>query len=260
MLLRAWILTILVLGCSPLHADERKEVEKRLQGKYLEQAFVIRNFYGGDHLVFDSHGNLVNGDRTIGHNGSWAAAAIQIEKLELKKDKLVLRGPRVLECYSSQGWAPQRLRHNPKIEIEVGLDVGQMNEAAVADLLDNVFLKGTDDMISLIPDAWRAEGFQPAAKHFFKTGEGTAAPKGINTPAPEYSEAASAAKLQGMVVLWLAIDEHGTPMEIKVLRCLGLGLDEKSVEALKTWKFEPARKDGQPVPVSFIVTMEFHQY
>jgi len=256
---RAWILTIIVFACAPLHADERKELQKRLQEDYVQQSLFIRNFYGGDDLVFDSQGNLVKGDKTVGYRGCWAAAAIEIEKVELTKDKLILRGRRVMQAYGSQKWEPQRLPHNPKIRIEIEIDADHRDESAVTAALEKVFLNHADDIISLIPDAWRAEGFQPAEKHFFKTGEGIELPKGIHTLPAEYSYAASAAKLQGTVVLWLAIDEHGTPVEIKILQFLGLGLTERSVEALRTWKFEPARKDGQPVPVSFIVTMEFHR-
>jgi len=257
---RAWILTIIVFACAPLHADERKELQKRLQEKYVQQSLFIRNFYGGDDLVFDSQGNLMKGDKTLGYRGSWAAAAIYIEKVELRKDKLILRGRRVIECYCSEQWEPQRLPHNPKIQIEIELDADHIEQTALTAVLEKVFLNQADDMICLIPDAWRAEGFQPLEKHFFKTGEGVGIPKGINTLDPEYSDDARAGKLQGTVVLWLAIDEQGNPVEIKILRCLGRGLDEKSIEAVKTWKFEPARKHGQPVAVQMNVELTFHLY
>jgi len=45
-----------------------------------------------------------------------------------------------------------------------------------------------------------------------------------------------------------------------VARPLGMGLDEKAIEAVRTWRFEPAKKDGQPVPVQMNVEVSFRLY
>jgi len=47
---------------------------------------------------------------------------------------------------------------------------------------------------------------------------------------------------------------------VKVTRSLGLGLDEKAIEAVKQWKFEPAMKDGKPVAVQINVEVSFRLY
>ncbi len=94
----------------------------------------------------------------------------------------------------------------------------------------------------------------------YRVGGGVSAPKPIFTPDPEYSEEARKAKYQGVVVLWLVIGPDGRPREIKVARPLGMGLDEKAVEAVRTWRFEPARKDGQPVAVVMNVEVSFRLY
>ena len=51
------------------------------------------------------------------------------------------------------------------------------------------------------------------------------------------------------VVLWLIVDQNGHPRDVKVARSLGMGLDQKAVQAVRNWKFEPAMKDGKPVLV-----------
>jgi periplasmic protein TonB len=94
----------------------------------------------------------------------------------------------------------------------------------------------------------------------FRVGGGVSAPKAIYAPDPEYSEEARKVKHMGTVVLWLVVGPDGKPRDIRVLRTLGLGLDEKAIEAVKTWRFEPAYKDGKPVAVQINVEVNFHLY
>lgn len=94
----------------------------------------------------------------------------------------------------------------------------------------------------------------------YRVGGGVSAPKPLFTPDPEYSEEARKAKYQGVVVLWLVIGADGRPHEIRVARPLGMGLDEKAIEAVRTWRFDPAKKDGQAVAVQMNVEVSFRLY
>ncbi len=94
----------------------------------------------------------------------------------------------------------------------------------------------------------------------FRVGGGVSAPKALYAPDPEYSEEARKAKYQGTCVLWLVVGPDGRPRDIRIARSLGLGLDEKAMQAVKTWKFEPAMKDGKPVAVQINVEVEFRLY
>jgi len=94
----------------------------------------------------------------------------------------------------------------------------------------------------------------------FHVGGGVSAPKAIYAPDPEYSEEARKVKHMGTVVLWLIVGPDGKPRDIRVARTLGLGLDEKAMEAVKNWRFEPAYKDGKPVAVQINVEVNFHLY
>jgi protein TonB len=73
----------------------------------------------------------------------------------------------------------------------------------------------------------------------------------------EYSELASKAKFQGTVVLQIVIDANGNAVNPRVMKSLGLGLDEKAIEAVKQWKFKPVLKDGKPVTVQADVQVNF---
>jgi TonB family protein len=92
----------------------------------------------------------------------------------------------------------------------------------------------------------------------FKIGGGVSAPVAITKPEPEYSEEARKAKYQGEVWLSVVVDEKGIPQDIKVTRKLGLGLDEKAIEAVKKWRFKPGMKDGKPVAVQATIAVSFH--
>jgi TonB family protein len=98
---------------------------------------------------------------------------------------------------------------------------------------------------------------QPFFGGVFRIGDGVSAPRPIFKVEPEYSEQARAIGYQGRVMLETEIDEAGTPRNIRVLRSLGMGLDEKAVEALSKWKFAPGQKEGTPVRVYAVVEMDF---
>jgi TonB family protein len=91
----------------------------------------------------------------------------------------------------------------------------------------------------------------------FRVGGGVSAPTLMYKVEPEYTEEARAAKLQGTVVLYVEIDPTGKAINIRVLRGLGLGLDEKAVEGVKKWKFKPGEKDGTPVTVAATIEVNF---
>jgi TonB family protein len=91
----------------------------------------------------------------------------------------------------------------------------------------------------------------------YRIGGGVSEPVPIYKPEPEYSEEARKAKFQGAVLLQIIIDENGHTRDVKVLRPLGLGLDEKAVEAVLKWRFRPSMKDGHAVPVQANVEVNF---
>jgi len=91
----------------------------------------------------------------------------------------------------------------------------------------------------------------------FRMGGGVTAPTVLYKVEPEYSEEARKAKYQGTVVLYVEVDASGRPRNLKVVRSLGLGLDEKAIEAVEKWKFRPGYKDGHPVTVAATIEVNF---
>src|SRR5438874_1936821 len=91
----------------------------------------------------------------------------------------------------------------------------------------------------------------------YRVGGGVSAPRAIFAPDPEYSEEARKAKYQGTVVLYMIVGPDGRARDIHVVRSVGMGLDEKAIDAVRTWKFDPARRDGQAVAVQINVEVSF---
>jgi TonB family protein len=98
---------------------------------------------------------------------------------------------------------------------------------------------------------------QGVEKGVFKVGGGVSAPTLVFKVDPDYTEEARAAKLEGTVVLYVEIDVTGTATNLRVQRGLGVGLNEKAIEAVKQWRFKPGQKDGKPVTVAATIEVNF---
>ncbi len=82
-------------------------------------------------------------------------------------------------------------------------------------------------------------------------------PVPIYKPDPEFSEEARKAKLQGVVVLEVEVDVSGRAHIIRVREGLGLGLDEKAIEAVQVWRFRPGRRNGKAIAVPATIYINF---
>lgn len=74
---------------------------------------------------------------------------------------------------------------------------------------------------------------------------------------PEYTDEARRARVQGVVELQIDVDSHGKPANIRVVHGLGLGLDDRAVEAVRQWTFRPGTINGKPAVTSAVVTVTF---
>lgn len=88
-------------------------------------------------------------------------------------------------------------------------------------------------------------------------GGGVSRPQVLYSVEPEFSEEARKAKFSGNVEVYLWVDADGKPSHIRVVRGVGMGLDEKAVDAVRQYRFKPAMKDGKPVTVDLYVDVDF---
>jgi TonB family protein len=106
-------------------------------------------------------------------------------------------------------------------------------------------------------DAQSTQFRQTAGVTAFRVGNGVSPPTLAYKVEPEYSEEAHLTRFQGTVVVYAEIGADGTAQNMRVIRSVGLGLDEKALQAISKWKFNPGTKDGQPVPVAATIDVNF---
>jgi periplasmic protein TonB len=97
----------------------------------------------------------------------------------------------------------------------------------------------------------------PAGIGPVRRGQGVTPPRLLHKVEPEFSEEARKAKHQGVVVLSIEVDVNGSVRHVRVLQSLGLGLDEKAIDAVSRWRFRPGLFDGKPVATEATVDVNF---
>ncbi|MFL6259553.1 MAG: energy transducer TonB [Thermoanaerobaculia bacterium] len=97
----------------------------------------------------------------------------------------------------------------------------------------------------------------PPAGPPYRVGDQVSRPEVISAPAPVYTELARRARVTGTVILEAIINEQGDVENVRVLKDQPMGLDQAAVDAVKNWKFKPATKDGKPVKVYYVLTVNF---
>jgi TonB family protein len=183
-----------------------------------------------------------------------------------------------------------------RIEAEVG--PGEVTTARAAAVLAQIFLTANDHLVDLVPDYWKpcilaastgngtgdysgcrfspefiaspgvsspapsqAEALAEISNHAVpRIGRGTTPPRPISAPDPPFSEEARRAKYHGTALLSLFVEKTGQVRNVRIVRPLGMGLDQKAVEAVSAWQFNPATKDGEPIDMHISVEVGFRLY
>jgi TonB family protein len=141
--------------------------------------------------------------------------------------------------------------------------------ATLKDALDHIFAPGLDDRIMAgMPDFWKLYYQAVEAKADYRPKDPTVQRQGnveqkaklISTFEPQSNDFAQEAGVAGMALYHTVIGPDGKPGEIAVARPIGFGLDENAVEAIRKATFQPAIKDGKPVPVMLDLVVQFRIY
>jgi hypothetical protein len=135
--------------------------------------------------------------------------------------------------------------------------------------LDVMFAPGLDDrMMAALPDFWKLYYKAVAEKTDYRPTDATVLRQStvdkkarlLSTFEPESNQFAQDNGVAGMALYHTVIGVDGIPAEIAVARPIGFGLDENAVKAIRAAKFEPAEKDGKPVPVLLDLVVQFRIY
>lgn len=288
---RAFLLLVVVITSSFVRSQDAA------LSKYANKIVTLRKFLAGSHLEFDDQGNT-KATKTCPWTLCGQIRLIELrakgETLHLRGERHLLvpandakRFVDFVDFHSGApgidhptGWQPShfsdddlsRIQKLKRVDLEIRRQ-GGWDDAAVDDTMRHVFLTTADSLADLISPALRptlcaAKLAAPAAdceshvdySSIAKVGGEVKPPRAIYAPDPKYTEAAQQCKYQGTVVLWLVVSEQGLPTDIRIARVLGLGLDEEAVAAVSRWKFEPAKRNGEPVAVQINVEVNFRLY
>ncbi len=91
----------------------------------------------------------------------------------------------------------------------------------------------------------------------FRPGSGIDPPTLVKEVRPRYTDDARKQAIEGDVLLELVVRRDGSVGDLHVTRRLGGGLDERAIDAVRQWRFDPARRHGVPVDVVVNVAVEF---
>jgi len=144
---------------------------------------------------------------------------------------------------------------SPTIEIDAAA-MGDPSSRLLAGDLGNKGWNGIGDRPGG-PPGIGSEGSGAPGIRSTTSGHKITAPVLLVKVEPEFSEEARKAKFQGTVLLGIEVDTSGHARNLRVLRGLGLGLDEKAMEAVSRWLFRPGVEDGRPVVTSATVEVNF---
>ena len=144
-----------------------------------------------------------------------------------------------------------------KVVQSVGFDVGEQAIQAVENWRFNPALDSDGTPVPVVREIeW---SFRFRSGPAMGGAGGTEQPVCVYCPDPKYSDEARRAKLEGSVVLRFVVKPDGSTTNVSVVKSLGMGLDEKAIEAVQTWRFKPAiGPDGTPVADFIGVSLNFH--
>jgi TonB family protein len=182
---------------------------------------------------------------------------------------------------------------SPSMKMEITLNEPVNSAEQARAILNRVFALNTSDVLDSVSDFWRDllkdsliyDPLQKQEEEFhwrqvttrpkpddnsergtisdnkvFRLGKEVKAPKPQYTPEPQFSEIARYERFQGTNVVNLIVDKTGAVQSIKLVRPLGLGLDDSARATIQKWRFHPGTRNGEPVAVELNVETGFHLY
>lgn len=264
---------------------------QHLRDQYLNKPLVVRGFYSGDSLHYDSSGSP-SGEASI---GDWTTDGfVQLNDISVTERHLTATGVRLIVISSDnvfQFFSHHKLGRDhkpPSLTIEVEVSADRTLDESAAAAFSKVFLTAQDRFRDLVPDHWKyciqdalsdSDEHCHFAKEFmtvpgFVLGERYGLWDGLprNPPAIPGSrftfprplsldracltDSARQAKYRGVVDFQVVIDSEGQPSKARIFSPIGFGLDARAAHALEASKWKPAEIDGKPITMVLTTQMD----
>lgn len=285
-LLQLCLSIFVLLGAASSLFGVDSDLQSAVASQYERQVLILRHPVQSNSQKYDAAGNLIG----KAEPGAWTAfGGIEITKVRLSGDTLFMEGTRRIFGYDSKQHTmlPFKIKDKTKVRLELALPAPLTSAADADTAINRIFTRNDDELIASVPDYWRpflqklykraASGDTAAAEEkpivlpspsefargrkaepMMVNGKLVKPPHVKSAPEPSYEEFARKMRLQGTMALNVVIDKEGNVQNPVILRPLGAGLDEKAIEAVRHWKFDPGTTDGKPVSVQMVVEITFN--
>jgi TonB family protein len=282
-------LLTLLCACSLAPALSAQSNESDLNSRLMDKPLYLRGFWQDDTLHFDLSGKLQGDSRT----GSFTLSGFELKTLQLQQDKLILEGRRMgLQLTDNkQRRVPLTVGKVGNLKDEsMTIDIAASPTGDYGPALNAIFADGLAEIVPSLPLYWKIYATRNFARSDSSThssdattgtamkkpapaqtdpgqqspdvkprriGGGVLPPKLIYSVEPEFSQAARNAKSAGNVLVNLWVSPEGTVSHVSIIRPIGMGLDDRAVEAVQKYTFTPATEDGKPVLVELNIEVNF---
>jgi TonB family protein len=248
---------LLARSLAPAATARAESLKDALSHQYKKQVLALRTPFTHGDQKFDSSGQPLNARPS----DPWLLnGAIHVEKLNLSKDTLRLEGPRVAVSNQKKKGKLVLIPFSKSVRIDIHLDqpLNSLDDAQA--VLSRVFFLEGDVTEHIKPKFRRSDDNTPDDEIFHVKKDDVLPPRPTYTPEPQFSEEARRARFQGTVILKIVINKAGNVVRVKLERALGMGLDENAMEGVKSWRFTPTIRNGQPVAVEMNIEVAFNLY
>jgi TonB family protein len=266
------LILVIVAGNHPVSAQgSADDISARLVG----QPLYLRGCWGQDKLKFDADGQPQKRYKIV----SFTESGIDVDSVKLSGDELRITGQRVGLKFVDG--VPQRIEIKGKgYSRDMTIEVRRISGGDFGKAIDAIFAPNLDSLAPTVPSYWQpyfakhlsiVSGATTAgsterretppagkdeAKPFHIAGAMTR-PVVLRSVDPEFSETARLSKVSGNVEIYLWVMQDGSTSHLTIVKPMGLGLDEKAIEAVSKYQFKPATKDGVPVKVDLYIDVNF---
>jgi len=260
---------------------------KTLADEYENKVLVLRHPVASNSQRYSAAGILLS----EALEGPWTVdGALEVRRLVVSPDKMTLEGVRQIYVFDEKRkrLLPFKLKDKDQIQVtmEIVLDHPLSSREEGDAIISRIFATDVDELINSAPDYWRSflakqygkqTSIASSATTLANPSEGSRSdpsprevarinlkkdkpPKPLHTPDPEPSDTARHLKIQGTVVLSAIIDKSGSVVKPEIVRPVGAGLDEQAIAVVRTWKFSPATRKGQPLTIQMGLEVSFDHY
>jgi TonB family protein len=276
------MVAVVLLCMSIISSVVHAQSEQSLKDALLKHTVVVRSYYTGSVLQFDTSGQLVSPAETgFGIDD----ASVYVTDVRLSPEKLIIEGQRTFQAYDEKSKQFQLALAADKVELEIALPADKPASAAIPELLKKVLLTEPEMQNNCTPEesgrfqdlvqgkephkkkenASNAQGLPnlpalcfPTGEKAYRIGGAVKPPKAIKTSDPEYPLAAEKTKQEGTARIFIIVDQQGRATTVYLMQSAGQHLDQAAEKVIRKWQFQPTLFEGAPIPVAVNVVLNFH--